>query len=97
MQAHLLVEPCPAEKLLSLSSPLQSEPFVVEALFPLFELLHHYWINQADRDSCLQVWGGPGIPAWAASLAHWSALPALQPPYAAAVAYGLGAEACLQS
>jgi len=25
---------------------MQAEPFVVEALFPLFELLHHYWINQ---------------------------------------------------
>ncbi|EFN58643.1 hypothetical protein CHLNCDRAFT_140889 [Chlorella variabilis] len=32
----------------------QAEPFVVEALFPLFELLHHYWINQADRDGSLQ-------------------------------------------
>ncbi len=44
---------------------VQSEPYVVEALFPLFELLHHYWINQADRDSCLQVrgrWGRVSRP-----------------------------------
>ena len=41
----------------------QSESNVVEALFPLFELLHHYWINQADRDSCLQQLGRLLSPA----------------------------------
>lgn len=41
----------------------QAEPFVVEALFPLFELLHHYWINQADRDSTLQQLGRLLAPA----------------------------------
>lgn len=53
------------EKLAPLPLLLQSEPYVVEALFPLFELLHHYWINQADRDSCLQVrgrWGRVSRP-----------------------------------
>jgi hypothetical protein len=42
---------------------LQAEPFVVEALFPLFELLHHYWINQTDRDSSLQELGRLLVPA----------------------------------
>lgn len=41
----------------------RADPFVVEALFPLFELLHHYWINQADRDSCLQELGRLLAPA----------------------------------
>ncbi|KAI3436458.1 hypothetical protein D9Q98_005875 [Chlorella vulgaris] len=41
----------------------QAEPFVVEALFPLFELLHHYWINQTDRDSSLQELGRLLVPA----------------------------------
>ncbi|PSC69082.1 rho GTPase-activating 4 isoform X2 [Micractinium conductrix] len=41
----------------------RSESNVVEALFPLFELLHHYWINQADRDSCLQQLGRLLSPA----------------------------------
>lgn len=53
--AHLPARPAPP--------PLQAEPFVVEALFPLFELLHHYWINQADRDSCLQELGRLLSPA----------------------------------
>lgn len=29
------------------------EPFIVEVLYPLFELLHHYWINQLDRNRSL--------------------------------------------
>ncbi|KAL4457418.1 hypothetical protein ABPG75_012283 [Micractinium tetrahymenae] len=41
----------------------RADPYVVEALFPLFELLHHYWINQADRDSCLQELGRLLAPA----------------------------------
>lgn len=32
----------------------QSEPFILEALFPLFELLHHHWLNQGDRVEVLQ-------------------------------------------
>ncbi|KAL4441016.1 hypothetical protein ABPG77_010447 [Micractinium sp. CCAP 211/92] len=47
----------------------RSEPYVVEALFPLFELLHHYWINQADRDSCLQELGRMLAPAVFGSVA----------------------------
>ena len=35
----------------------------MEALFPLFELLHHYWINQADRDGTLQELGRLLAPA----------------------------------
>lgn len=31
----------------------KTEPFIVEALYPLFEFLHHYWINQPDRDGTL--------------------------------------------
>ena len=31
----------------------RTEPFIVEALFPLFELLHHYWINQPQREDTL--------------------------------------------
>ena len=31
----------------------RTEPFIVEALFPLFELLHHYWINQSQREETL--------------------------------------------
>ena len=70
------------------STHLQAEPFVVEALFPLFELLHHYWINQADRDSTLQelgrllapaVFGTPaehGLPAEDAGLLSDTGAPA---------------------
>lgn len=36
---------------------MQTEPFIVEALFPLFELLHHYWINQPARESTLHDLG----------------------------------------
>jgi hypothetical protein len=53
----------PCAPLLFISAHLQAEPFVVEALFPLFELLHHYWINQADRDSTLQELGRLLAPA----------------------------------
>jgi hypothetical protein len=35
------------ERLASVRGLLKrADPYVVEALFPLFELLHHYWINQ---------------------------------------------------
>lgn len=44
-------------------STVQADPFVVEALFPLFELLHHYWINQPDRDSALQELGRQLAPS----------------------------------
>lgn len=37
----------------ALSVSLQTEPFIVEALYPLFELLHHYWINQPERQATL--------------------------------------------
>jgi hypothetical protein len=52
-----------------LQHPPQTEPFIVEALFPLFELLHHYWINQPARAATLAdlgalfappVFGAPG-------------------------------------
>ena len=44
---------------------------MVEALFPLFELLHHYWINQADRDGALQELGALLAPAvFGAPAAH---------------------------
>jgi hypothetical protein len=41
---------------------LQTEPFILEALFPLFEFLHHHLINQADRDIALQELGGLFAP-----------------------------------
>jgi len=43
-----------AERVASMRCLLKrTEPFIVEALFPLFELLHHYWINQPQRGSTL--------------------------------------------
>jgi hypothetical protein len=52
------------ERLASVRGLLKrADPYVVEALFPLFELLHHYWINQADRDSSLQDLGRLLTPA----------------------------------
>ena len=52
---------------------MQTEPFILEALFPLFEFLHHNLINQADRDAALQelgrlfapfVFGTPQVGRW---------------------------------
>eukprot|EP00887_Chlorella_sp_A99_P002715 scaffold6.g2715.t1 len=35
----------------------QTEPFIVEALYPLFEFLHHWLLNQADREGAVQELG----------------------------------------
>lgn len=35
----------------------QTEPFLVEALYPLFEFLHHWLLNQADREGAIQELG----------------------------------------
>ena len=44
-----------AERVASMRCLLKrTEPFIVEALFPLFELLHHYWINQPQREATLE-------------------------------------------
>lgn len=40
----------------------KTEPFLLEALFPLFEFLHHHVINQADRDHSLQELGSLFAP-----------------------------------
>ncbi|KAI8113845.1 hypothetical protein M9435_003836 [Picochlorum sp. BPE23] len=33
---------------------METEPFILEAMFPLFELLHHFYLNQQDREGCLE-------------------------------------------
>lgn len=33
---------------------METEPFILEAMFPLFELLHHFYLNQQDREGCLR-------------------------------------------
>lgn len=35
----------------------QTEPFIVEALFPLFEFLHHWLLNVRDREGAVQELG----------------------------------------
>jgi hypothetical protein len=57
----------------------RTEPFIVEALFPLFELLHHYWINQPQREATL------------ASLASTFAVPVFGAP----AEHGAGPEAAI--
>lgn len=34
---------------------METEPFILEAMFPLFELLHHFYLNQQDREGCLET------------------------------------------
>lgn len=41
----------------------QTEPFIIEAMYPLFEFLHHWWINQPDREAALQHLGALFAPA----------------------------------
>jgi hypothetical protein len=54
LQAHTNPNANRAERVASMRCLLKrTEPFIVEALFPLFELLHHYWINQPQRESTL--------------------------------------------
>lgn len=49
---------CYVERVAAVRSFLKkTEPFILEALFPLFEFLHHNLINQADRDAALQELG----------------------------------------
>ena len=36
---------------------LQTEPFILEAMYPLFEMLHHIYLNQADRETSLAYLG----------------------------------------
>jgi hypothetical protein len=45
------------------SSPLQTEPFIVAALFPLCEFLHHHFINRRDREGALLQLGCLFAPA----------------------------------
>jgi hypothetical protein len=54
LQSHTNPNATRAERVASMRCLLKrTEPFIVEALFPLFELLHHYWINQPHRESTL--------------------------------------------
>lgn len=61
---------------------LQTEPFIIEAIYPLFEMIHHYYLNQRGTEGSLQylaslfstpVFGteqehGLYGPKWAASI-----------------------------
>lgn len=54
LQSHANPNATRADRVASMRCLLKrTEPFIVEALFPLFELLHHYWINQPQRESTL--------------------------------------------
>jgi hypothetical protein len=54
LESHTNPNATRAERVASMRCLLKrTEPFIVEALFPLFELLHHYWINQPQRDATL--------------------------------------------
>jgi RhoGAP domain len=55
LQSHTNPNATRAERVASMRCLLKrTEPFIVEALFPLFELLHHYWINQPHREATLE-------------------------------------------
>lgn len=36
---------------------METEPFILEAMYPLFEMLHHMYLNQEDRESSLTYLG----------------------------------------
>jgi hypothetical protein len=68
----------------------RAEPFVVEALFPLFELLHHWWLNQPGRGGAATalgelfqplVFGPDGAPPGLAALAVAEYRPLFTQPY----------------
>ena len=70
LDLHSRPEVTRAERVTAMRCLLKrTEPFIVEALFPLFELLHHYWINQTQREETLAelaaIFAGPvfGMPA----------------------------------
>jgi hypothetical protein len=44
-----------ADRIMALRCILKCcDAYVVEAIFPLFELLHHYWVNQQERQAALR-------------------------------------------
>lgn len=70
LDLHSRADVTRAERVASMRCLLKrTEPFIVEALFPLFELLHHYWINQPQREETLgdlaSIFAAPvfGMPA----------------------------------